>query len=478
MTCSNCFSNVPPIDTNERVNKDYEKLINPWKLPGAKKFIFKNVSVIDTVNEAVISNVDVVTENGVIAEVLTTGTATSLSQDYLMVDDDLHRQPTSSTVNSDDCTVVDCSGKFLCPGLFDAHVHITSVQGEPDLTKLNTMPKDIALLRIGHNAEAMLSRGFTTVRDCAGAGFYVKDAIDKGIIHGPRLFRAGNAISQTGGHGDFRPADLPGQAYESCLCHLNLLGTVVDGVPDCLKATREQLRMGADFIKIMGSGGVASPTDKLTNTQFIEEEIQSIVKVAESYGTFVTAHAYSPAAMKHCILNGVKGIEHGNFLDDETAKLMVSKNCYLTPTLITYKIMASDQFKSFLTEGSREKNYQVLEAGLQSLLTAKKNGVKICYGSDLLGSLVGYQTGEFFLRAKVLNPGEILKSATVTPAEMMGWGDKIGQIKQGYIADMILLDSNPLVDVTVLDEPEKYLLFVMKDGLIFKSFWDNLRPDV
>lgn len=437
---------TPTINVNERVTKPLSKILQPSALPKPRRLLFKNVNVIDVVKNQTITRTNVLVSNGVIE---------TISQDIF---------DTSGSVE------IDCHGKYLCPGLFDNHVHVTVVPGEKDLEGCMNMVKTKSLMLVGNTCEMMLSRGFTTIRDCGGCESYVSKAIELGIILGPRMVIAGHAISQTGGHGDTRSGDVPGLSYDSCSCHVNFVGVIADGVEEVYKALREELRRGANFIKIMGGGGVASPTDKISNVQYCEDEIQAIVRVANSYGTYVTAHAYTPQLIQNCITNGVKGIEHGNLIDDRTAKLMAEKNCYLTPTLVTYKIMASDQFQFYVSESTQKKNQQVLIKGLESLQIASRNGVTMCYGSDLLGPLVAYQTQEFFIRSKVLTNHDILMSATVNPAKMNGLDDKLGQIKPGYIADLILLDKNPLEDITVLDEPELHLNFVMKDGLIYKTY--------
>lgn len=439
-------------DVNERVTKDVAKLMKPWALPLPRKLCFINCSVVDVLKNKIV-HANVTTENGKFTTI-------------------------SSAEPDIDAVTIDCSGKYLCPGLFDNHVHVLAVPGETDLAKSMLMSKTKVLTRIGFACESMLARGFTTLRDCGGCDALVKLAIADGSLKGPRLLVAGHAISQTGGHGDMRPGDTPGELFDSCGCHLNLLGVVADGVPECYKTAREEMRRGADFIKIMGSGGVASPTDKIDNLQYCDDEIQAIVRVADSYGTYVTAHAYTPAAIQHCIKNGVKGIEHGNLIDDETAKLMAKKGCYLTPTLVTYKIMASDNYSFFFNSDTMEKNKQVLYKGLESLNIAKRNKVKMCFGSDLLGPLGVYQCQEFFIRSKFLTAHEVLMSATVMPAECNGLSGSLGQIKEGFFADMIMLSENPLNDVSILDEPEKYLKMVMKEGLIFFTSDVNCTADV
>lgn len=446
---------LPEIDVNERVNKNIKELVKPWGYLKSKKYCLKNGNLVDVVNGVTIENTTILIEDGIIKCVLT----------------DCSECPA-------EYEIIDCSEKFLCPGLFDNHVHLQCVPGEIDLSKLMLMSKDKAMMRVGFNSKLMLKRGFTSLRDCGGTTAFVKNAIEEGSIIGPRLFIAGHAISQTGGHGHMVPSEFPGDAFDSCSCHMNLLGVVADGVAECYKAAREELRQGADFIKIMASGGVASPTDKITNLQYCDDEIQALVRIADSYGTYVTAHAYTPESIKNCLRNGVKGIEHGNLLDEETARMMAEEGCYLTPTLVTYKIMASDQFKGFLDESSQEKNYQVLKRGLASLLIAKRNNVKVCFGTDLLGSLGGYQTQEFFIRSKILKPQEILLSATVIPAEMNRVDNILGQIKPGFLADVLLLKSNPLEDITILDDPENQLVMVMKEGRILVSSDADIKTDV
>lgn len=453
-------------DVNERVTKDFKKLMKPWALPTPKKYCFKNVNVIDVLNNKIIESAIVCTENGKITSISVEPIQNGA--DSVVIDKD---------GNCDEHEIIDCEGKYLCPGLFDNHVHVVSVPGEKDLQKSMLMSKTTVITRMGKICKDMLDRGFTTLRDCGGTEAYIKNAINDGSIHGPRLVIAGHAISQTGGHGDFMPAELPEGSFDSCSCHLNLLGKVADGVDECYKAAREELRRGADFIKMMGSGGVASPTDKITNVQYCDDEIQALVRIAKSYGTYVTAHAYTPESIQHCIRNGVKGIEHGNLLDEKTAKIMAENGAYLTPTLVTYKIMASEQFSSFFSEDTKSKNLQVLYKGLDAIKIAKEQNVKICYGSDLLGPLGGYQTQEFFIRGKILSAHDVLVSATITPAEMNGLQDQLGQIKEGFIADMILLDKNPLEDIAILDEPEKHLRFVMKEGLVYTSKFSKVPTD-
>ncbi|AQZ09091.1 hypothetical protein BZL39_A00230 [Zygosaccharomyces parabailii] len=436
------------IDVNERNNKKLEDLVVPWRLKPLKSYCIENTNLIDVLDGTTKAKAYIFIENGIISRI---------------------ESGESTIVNRDVYEIIDGAGKFVTPGLFDNHVHMAAVTGELDLNKLATMPKAVGLLRIRYTMEASLARGFTTVRDCGGAEGYIKAAVNDGSMIGPRMITCGHAISQTGGHGDLRAAHLPASAFDSCSCHYGQVGVVADGVGECYRAAREEFRRGADFVKMMASGGVASPTDKISNLQFCPDEISALVNVAKTYHTYVTAHAYTSEAIQTCIKLGVKGIEHGNLLDEATAELMSELGCYLTPTLVTYKIMASDQFGSFLGRLNSEKNAEVLDQGIEAMKIAQRKGVRICFGSDLLGPLAGYQTQEFFIRGKVQTAQEVLLSATVTPAEMNGLGDKLGQVKKGFVADLLLMHSNPLEDIAVLDEPESNLIMIMKEGRIYKE---------
>ncbi|KAF4500491.1 linoleate diol synthase [Fusarium agapanthi] len=365
--------------------------------------------------------------------------------------------PSTPSQYPDGYNVVDCKGRYLCPGLFDAHVHLCATPGYTDVSRVFGNPSDISLLRQPYVASQMLYRGFTSVRDCGGAQLPLKEAIEEGVFPGPRLFISGHALSQTGGHGDLRSSY---EKHECCGGHaIGSLGRICNGVPECMAAVRDEVRCGADFIKIMGSGGVASPTDKLEQLQFTTSEIRD------------------GGAIRHCIDNGVKGIEHGNFVDAPTARLMAEKGVYLTPTLITYAQMATDKWKNFLPPESQVKNAQVLKSGLEALRIASEAGVTMCYGSDLLGPLGSAQIQELSLRSQALKPLEILRSATVNPAKMMGCETTLGQLKEGFQADVLIMEKNPLENIEIFDHPEKYILAVMKDGLVYRSQLESLEVD-
>ncbi|KAE9405601.1 Xaa--Pro dipeptidase [Gymnopus androsaceus JB14] len=363
--------------------------------------------------------------------------------------------------------VLDLDGAYICPGLIDCHVHVTAVPGVKTMSELMRVNAQEVHLRTTYILKEMLERGFTTVRDTGGATKVLANAIEEGLIVGPRLFQCGKAISQTGGHGDFTPP-LSG-AHELGCCgsgEAGIFARVADGVPAVLSAVRGELKAGADFIKIMIGGGVASETDAIETVQYTAEEIRAITTTCKQMGgkTKATAHAYTVEAIRHAIENGVLGIEHGNLIDEPTARLMASKGIYLTPTLSCYGIMVRPPFEDFLPPSGQVKNAEVMKQGLEALKIASTAGVTICYGSDLLTSMQALQTEEFAVRATVLSSLEILRHATTNAAKMLNRSGLLGTISEGAYADLLVLNANPLEDVTVLDRPEDHLLAVMKQG--------------
>ncbi|KAL1412827.1 hypothetical protein Q8F55_000576 [Vanrija albida] len=345
--------------------------------------------------------------------------------------------------------VHDLAGAYLCPGLIDAHVHVTAVPGVQTMAALVNVPDQLVTLRSIYVLRGMLARGFTTVRDTGGATKFLADAIAEGLVPGPRLYQCGQALSQTGGHGDF----VSGAGKSTCCGgHSACLGRVADGVPAVLRAVREELKQGADFIKVMLGGGVASESDAIETVQFLPEEVRAITATAWQMGRkMVTAHAYTVEAIRHAIDNGVRGIEHGNLIDEDTAKLMAEKDIFLTPTLSCYGIMVRAPFEDFLNEDGRGKSAEVMQQGLNALKIAEDAGVTVCYGSDLLISMHALQTG---------------KHATVNPARMLGQAGRLGVVAPGAVADLLVLRANPLEDITVLDRPEEYLQAVVKEGRV------------
>lgn len=432
-----------------------EKLIRPWGLPPQRTYLFKNARIIDP-NEHTATPLTTIK--------LCKGLVSSIGQ-YAI----------ESVADDDDIETLDLGGKYLCPGLIDCHVHLTAVAGDDSLSGAITSADPApSYFRQPYLCSQMLSRGFTTVRDTGGGTLALKEALADDVFPGPRLFTANKALSQTGGHGDTRGT----HDVEQCCGKVSGLSVVVDGVTECTRAAREQLRTGADFIKIMSGGGVASPTDRLENTQFTAKEVQAISEVADSFGTWVTAHAYTPKAIRHAVDNGVTGIEHGNLMDKKTAEYMAERKVWLTPTLVTYSAMGSDKYAGFLPPVNKAKNEAVLKAGLESLRIAHEAGVTICHGSDLLGPLQAEQSREFELRAQALSSTTVLQGATVNAAKMLRQEDFLGQIKPGFAADMLILNKNPHDDVSILSRPDENVLAVIKNGRVYSSRWSKLPTDV
>ena len=288
-----------------------------------------------------------------------------------------------------------------------------------------------------------MRRGFTTIRDVAGGDIGLARAIDEGLLAAPRYLYTGKALSQTGGHGDPRPAD---RHLSSCCSHM---GEVVDGVENLRAAVRERFRTGAHAIKIMTSGGVVSLTDPLRIPQYSPEEVRAVADEAARRGSYVAAHAYSPEAIAHSVANGVRTIEHGNLIDAASADLMADHAAYLVPTLVTYDAMGRRGGELGLSKIGQEKNAEVLEAGIRSLQIAREAGVRIGLGTDLMGDLEVDQLHEFRIRCEAESPLEVLRSATSVNAGLLQRPD-LGRIAVGCAGDAVIFDRNPFEDPSVL----------------------------
>jgi imidazolonepropionase-like amidohydrolase len=365
---------------------------------------------------------------------------------------------------------IDLRGRTLMPGLIDAHVH--AVITTMDLGAMASRPVTLVAQEARRILEAMLRRGFTTVRDAGGADWGLAEAVERDLIAGPRLFFSGRVLSQTGGHGDLRPrsddADLCGcRVYSTGFSH------VADGVPAVRKAAREELRRGARQLKIMASGGVASPTDPIWNLQYSEEEMRAIVEEARGWRTYAMAHAYTPEAIARAVQAGVRTIEHGNLIDAPTASLMKHHGAYLVPTLVTYfKIEELGRALRF-PEVSLRKVQDVLAAGLASLEIARAAGVPMGFGTDLLGETHEHQSAELGIRARVLPSAEILRSATLVNAESLGQSGELGTITPGARAALLVVDGDPLRDLSLLEGQGKHLAAVVKAGRFYVDRLDG-----
>ncbi len=359
---------------------------------------------------------------------------------------------------------IDLNGRVLMPGLCDAHVHVTALTA--DLASVNRMAPSYVAQHARRSLEETLLRGFTTVRDAGGADFGLANAIDEGLIVGPRLLYCGHALSQTGGHGDIRR---PGEMYfNGCLCCAGL-STICDGVSEMRRSCREEIRKGANQIKLMVSGGVASPTDRIDSTQFSSDEMAAAVEEARAANIPVMAHAYTARAINRALNCGVDSIEHGNLLDETSVALFKAHGAFLVPTLITYRALAEEGIAAGLPAAWAPKIAEVSKSGLKALRMAHEAGVKIVYGTDLLGVMQRRQLEEFAIRAEVQSPIELIRSAPVTAAELFRLADEIGTIAPGKRADLIVIEGDPLADITALQDPEKHLKAIIRDGRVIKA---------
>ncbi|WP_169569398.1 metal-dependent hydrolase family protein [Sneathiella limimaris] len=359
--------------------------------------------------------------------------------------------------------VFDLEGKTLMPGLCDAHVHVVaSTASFPDL---QTWSPSYVAARAGQILSGMISRGFTTVRDCGGADYGLVKSVEEGYLIGPRVLFCGHAISQTGGHGDMRG---PGEDWEACTC-CSGLGRVVDGVPEVRKGCRDEIRKGAHFIKVMASGGVSSPTDRIGNTQFSMDELTAAVEEAEAAETYVAAHVYTARAARRALECGVRSIEHGNLIDEECMDIMIEKGAFLVPTMSTHEVLKEEGIQNGLSVSMHEKVDAVVEAGYRTHSRAAEKGVKMVFGTDLLGAMHKHQLNEFRIRSQFQKPADLIRSATLTAAELFQMEGKIGEISEGAFADLIAVDGDPLRDIGVLQDPDRYLKLVLKEGHVFRN---------
>ncbi|MBS0401035.1 MAG: amidohydrolase family protein [Proteobacteria bacterium] len=382
----------------------------------------------------------------------------------VLVEGDAIREVSDTPITRPGARVIDGGGRTLMPGLIDCHVHVTF--SHTNLGLLAGTPNTTLAYRALPILRGMLRRGFTTVRDCGGADWALKQAVEDGMdgtVIGPRLFVSGPALSPTGGHGDFRPRSDRLQPV-GCGCQRLASTRVVDGVDAVRRAVRELLQMGADQIKIMSSGGVASPTDPIDALGYSLDETRAIVDEAAAHHTDVLAHAYTPAAIRRAVACGVRSIEHGNLIDAPTAALMAEKGAYAVPTLITYEALARDGARLGLGPESVAKIEQVRAAGLRSLEIFKAAGVKLALGTDLLGASHALQSEELLIRAQVQTPLEVLQSATLIGAELLGQQGKIGEVTPGARADLLLVDGNPLQDLRCLAGQGERIALVMQGG--------------
>ncbi|BBU32256.1 amidohydrolase (plasmid) [Burkholderia sp. THE68] len=389
-----------------------------------------------------------------------------LEHHHVVIEGERIVEVTDRPVDMPNARVIDAKGKTVMPGFIDCHVHVLA--SNANLGANAAQPNILAAIRSLPILAAMLSRGFTSVRDAGGADWALMQAVETGLVPGPRIFPSGKALSQTGGHGDFRPRN---DLLEPCSCcfRAGAIARVVDGVDAVRLAVREEIQKGATQIKIMASGGVASPTDPINNTQYSEDEIRAIVAEAEAANTYVMAHAYTGRAIARAVRCGVRTIEHGNLVDEAAASLMREHGAFVVPTLVTYDALAKHGAQYGLPPESVAKVASVQRAGRESLEIYARAGVPMGFGSDLLGEMHEFQSGEFRIRADVLGNLEALRSATTIAADIIGMKGKLGTIAAGATADVLIVDGNPLKDIEAVSGNGERIEVVLQAGKVVKS---------
>lgn len=364
-----------------------------------------------------------------------------------------------------DATVIDCAGATLMPGLTDAHVHAAIVETDPNKAKQDS-PATFAL-RVKEVLEQTLQAGFTTVRDAFGLDWGFVQATERGYVNGPRILFVGGCLTQTGGHGDWRERHtqenpLPG------IYGLMAAPRICDTPDEMRRAAREMLRMGAHAIKLMAGGGCMSPTDQLEHTQFTVEEMAAACYEARTVDKIAMAHVYTPQGIMNAVAAGVRSIEHGNFIDEEAAACMKASGAYFVPTLTTYDLISAYGAAENIPQKMLDKINRAKARGRESLKIARAAGLPICSGSDVLSSMQPFKSMELGLKAEVLGNHAAILSATRTNAELFRMADQIGTVEAGKLADLILVNGDPIDNIAVLQDAAN-VVYVMREGRVFKD---------
>jgi imidazolonepropionase-like amidohydrolase len=409
-----------------------------------KRIVFRSARIFDGDAEALRTGQNVVVEDDRISEI-------------------------SDRPPSPEDELVECGGRVLMPGLIDAHVHVYAAG--LNITRVVQSPMSYLAHFAARFLSASIDRGFTTLRDVGGADIGLALAIKEGLLGtAPRLFYGGRILSQTGGHGDFRPGDHSLETGHFCGCsyHADQLAVIADGADAVRKAVREELRRGASHIKIMASGGVASPTDPLDRCQYSDDEIRAAVEEADRAGFYVAAHCHPKEAIHRAATLGVRTIEHATLIDQPTADHVAAKGAFAVPTMAIMVGLLEEGAKLGLPAASLEKLKRFGDSAFLSLEMMRRAGVRMGLGTDLLGALHVRQSTEFTLRARVLPAIEILRSACAVNAEILGQAGKLGCIREGAAADLLVVDGNPLEDIAILGSGGDRLSVIMKEGRFHK----------
>jgi imidazolonepropionase-like amidohydrolase len=425
----------------------------PATLAGGTVTLFQNVRIFDGKNGALSAPSDVLIRGNIIERI----SASPITVDAIP-----------------NVRIIAANGRVLMPGLIDAHWH-AFMAATPQMLLMTADPSYLHLLA-ARQAEATLMRGFTTVRDLGGPVFGLKRAIDEGVMTGPRIYPSGAFISQTSGHGDFRfPFEVP-RTLSGPLSHSEVEGiaAIADSPDEVRLRAREQLRQGASQIKLMAGGGVASPYNPIESTQYTEPEIRAAVEAAENWGTYVTVHAYIPRAIRQAVAAGVKCIEHGHLIDEPTAELLADKGIWWSLQPFTY----DEDVLATLGPVSRKKALEVFAGTDNAYKLAKKYKIKTAFGTDILfDAKIASRQGSILAKmVRWYTSAEALKMATADNGELMAlsgfinpYPGKLGVVEEGALADLLLVDGDPLEDIKLIEDPDKNFLVIMKDGTIYKN---------
>jgi imidazolonepropionase-like amidohydrolase len=383
----------------------------------------------------------------------------------------LIQEVSAKPIAASDARVIDVGGRTVMPGLIDAHLH--AYCSDVSMQKIEAIGEPYrtahAVRMLGH----ALDCGFTTVRDIGGGDYSLAKAIAHGLVRAPRFFYAGRVLSMTGGHGDFRPLEQKTYQHELCSCGIvNWACRVADGVDACIQAARDELRQGAHCIKIMGSGGVASPTDPIWMNQYREDEIRAIVNECTERRTYVAAHCHPASAIRRCIEFGVRSIEHGTLIDDDTARFAAERGAYIVPTMVVIFALFEMGRQLGFPAASQEKAEYAYKQALSGMDKMRSARVKVGFGTDLLGVTYTQQCREFTIRREVFTPLELLRQATSVNAELMMQQGKLGCIAPAAHADFLVVDGDPVKDIALLAADGKNLRAIVRGGEVVK---DELR---
>jgi imidazolonepropionase-like amidohydrolase len=364
-----------------------------------------------------------------------------------------------------DAQTIDCRSQTLLPGLIDGHVHLGAVDANI-MEQQRLYHPSMLVIRTLKVIQESLDQGFTTIRDAGGADAGFREAQRQGLIPGPRMFVSGCALSQTGGHGDFR---LPTEVRSPSLDLAGIATRICDGVDEVRRGAREQLRRGADYIKVMGGGGCMSPSDEIDTSQYSPDELRAAVFEAEAVGTYVAAHVYSSRSIRNCVSAGIRTLEHCNLLDESAAKAIKEAGAFMVPTLVTYEMISRMGKSMGIPENNVRKINEARDRGLEALAIAKRLGVKIASGSDLLGPMQRFKGMELELQARVLGPMGALVATTKTNAELLKKEKDLGTIEAGKLADFILVQGDPLKDITLLQQYQEKISLIIQGGKVYKN---------